>query len=157
MKPRSRGLWIVLLFFGLLWIPAAVAAQEGEPSDDAVNAIAHQLYCPVCENIPLDVCPTQACIQWRATIKEKLALGWTEQQIKDYFVTQYGERVLAQPSARGLNLLVWVLPPIGVLAAAAIYIFFLRRLQRQAPADAPAAAGQDEYARRLEEELAKRR
>ena len=36
---------------------AAVSAQQPTPSDDEVNAIARQLYCPVCENTPLDVCP----------------------------------------------------------------------------------------------------
>jgi cytochrome c-type biogenesis protein CcmH len=142
-----------------LLLTGPAGAQAGEPTDDEVNAIARQLYCPVCENIPLDACPTQACIQWRATIKEKLALGWSEQQIKDYFVQQYGERVLAQPSARGLNLLVWVLPPLAVLAAASIYIYVLRRLRRPVPAaaGAPAPASEDDYVKRLEEELSKRR
>ena len=68
-----------------------VAAQQATPvvpSDDQVNAIAKQLYCPVCENIPLDVCPTQACEEWRALIKELLAEGKSEQEIKDYFVQQ---------------------------------------------------------------------
>ncbi len=134
-------------------------AQSGEPTDDEVNAVARQLYCPVCENTPLDVCPTQACIQWRATIKEKLAAGWTDQQIKDYFVEQYGERVLAQPSARGWNILVWVLPPVIVVVAAAIFIFYLRSMRRTAPAVATPSGGtdKDEYTKRLEEELAKRR
>ena len=51
-------------------------AQERAVTDDQVNAIAQQLYCPVCENVPLDVCPTAACAQWRATIREKLEAGW---------------------------------------------------------------------------------
>jgi len=88
----------------------AAAAQSATPpapvTDDEVNRVAKMLYCPVCENIPLDVCPTTACIQWRGTIREKLEAGWTEQQILDYFVAQYGERVLARPSTRGLNILI---------------------------------------------------
>ena len=87
------GVWLLLV----LAISGNVLAQDPEPSDDEVNAIAKQLYCPVCENIPLDVCPTQACEQWRATIRDKLAIGWNEQQIKNYFVDQYGDRVLATP------------------------------------------------------------
>ena len=31
-----------------------VNAQGSEPSDDEVNQIASQLYCPICENVPLD-------------------------------------------------------------------------------------------------------
>ncbi len=40
---------------------APALAQGQPPTDDEVNRIAKQLYCPVCENTPLDVCPTQAC------------------------------------------------------------------------------------------------
>ena len=62
----------------VLSTPPAALAQQPTPSDDEVNAIAKQLFCPVCENTPLDVCPTQACAQWRELIREKLAAGWSE-------------------------------------------------------------------------------
>jgi cytochrome c-type biogenesis protein CcmH len=163
---RNARLFLLALVLGLLVArPAPALAQDATPAgpvtDDDVNRVAKMLYCPVCENIPLDVCPTQACIQWRGVIREKLGEGWTDQQILDYFVTQYGERVLARPSTRGLNILVWIIPPI-VLAAGA---FFLWRYVRgmtatrpagAAPAAAPPAAPADEYARRLEQELKRR-
>ena len=86
IKRYLFGIMLTLLL-GLL-VAGAVSAQQPTPSDDQVNAIAKQLYCPVCENIPLDVCPTTACAQWRELIRQKLDDGWTEQQIKDYFVQQ---------------------------------------------------------------------
>jgi cytochrome c-type biogenesis protein CcmH len=139
----------------LLALAGGAAAQGPTPSDDEVNAIAKGLYCPVCENIPLDVCPTQACAQWRETIRLKLSEGWSEQQIKDYFVEQYGARVLATPPATGLNWLVYVLPPAAFLAGAAILIRALRSWRRAAVTSTPAAplAADDPYIRRLEDEL----
>jgi cytochrome c-type biogenesis protein CcmH len=139
-----------------------VQAQKATPSDDEVNAIARQLYCPVCENIPLDVCPTQACAQWRALIREKLAEGWTEEQIKQYFVEQYGARVLAEPPRQGWTWLLYVLPAIFIAAGA--YLLF--RLFRREPGPALAGAappggaagptqGADEYLSRFEEEAGK--
>jgi len=161
MKPLwlVRPLAFVLLTVYCLLMPGWVSAQGSEPTDDQVNAVAHQLYCPVCENTPLDVCPTQACTQWRATIKEKLAAGWSEQQIKDYFVQQYGERVLAQPSTSGFNIVLWVLAPLGVLTAVAVCAYYLRQMRLAAPVTSNAGPAQpgDEYAQRLEDELAKRR
>lgn len=166
MKIRRAALLAALLSaFAFVFMPLRPASAQGsEPTDDQVNAVAHQLYCPVCESTPLDVCPTQACAQWRATIKEKLAAGWSEQQIKDYFVQQYGERVLANPSTDGFNLVLWVLAPLAILAAAGVGGYYMWTLRKAAPAVAavPAAPGPeqapaDEYARRLEEELAKRR
>ena len=105
-------------------------AQTQTITDDEVNAIAHELYCPVCENVPLDVCPTQACAQWRALIREKLEQGWTEDQIKQYFVDQYGDRVLAQPPARGLNLLVYIIPPLFFVGGIFLVYSNLKKLKK---------------------------
>jgi cytochrome c-type biogenesis protein CcmH len=164
----KRTLFILLTLIGLLLAAPAARAQEDPPSgpvtDDQVNKIAKQLYCPVCENVPLDVCPTQACIQWRATIREKLTAGWSEQQIIDYFAQQYGERVRAQPSTRGLNLFVWIIPPIAVAAGALILWRFMKNVTAvrstpappmSAPARGPAAS--DKYTALLEKELEQRR
>jgi len=153
-------LWLVGL--GTLVLAVLLAgvafAQESEPvvvTDDQVNAIAKQLYCPVCENIPLDVCPTQACAQWRALIAEKLATGWSESQIKDYFVAQYGDRVLATPPARGLNWLAYVIPPAIFLGMAFILIsaFLAWKKPAQIAASGITVTTDDKYALQLEEEL----
>jgi cytochrome c-type biogenesis protein CcmH len=157
----------LLLTLLLALVAVAPAYAQGTPpvTDDDVNRVAKGLYCPICENIPLDVCPTQACIQWRATIREKLELGWSEQTIRDYFAQQYGERVLAQPSTRGLNILIWVIPPIGIVLGALLLWYFLRQMRKPALATAQgepvaptsdAIAEEDELTRQLEDELRRR-
>ena len=136
------------------------AEPIGAITDDQVNAIAKQMFCPVCESTPLDVCPTQACAQWRELIREKLADGWSEEKIKDYFVEQYGARVLAAPPAQGFNWLVYLVPPLAILVGA--YILFRALRSWKQPVVQPSAAAQprpaadDEYTRKLEEELRKR-
>ncbi len=153
------------LFLGFVVVKVA-SAQQPTPSDDQVNAIARQLYCPVCENIPLDVCSTAACAQWRELIRQKLADGWNEQQIKDYFVQQYGARVLGTPPAKGINWLVYVIPPLAILAG--VYVLYRayrtwKKPDQQAVPVSPSpdtpgdqAASQDEYIRQLEEQVRKR-
>jgi cytochrome c-type biogenesis protein CcmH len=161
----STMIWLGLAGAVVLALLSAIpaAAQEATPppvvpvTDDQVNAIAKQLYCPVCENIPLDVCPTQACAQWRALIRQMLAEGKSEAEIKEYFVAQYGDQVLATPPARGLNWLVYIIPPFAMLAGAFILYRAMRawKTSPSAPGsqpDAPQASG-DEYIARLEEEL----
>ena len=151
---------IVISLVGLLLSVDKAMAQEQPPSgptDDQVNAVAKQLYCPVCENIPLDVCPTQACAQWRELIREKLAAGWSEDEIKTYFVAQYGDRVLASPPAKGLNWLIYVIPPLVIIGG--IYILYRAlRAWRQVPPipmedTQPGTELNDEYLDRIEEEL----
>ena len=170
---------ILVVFFALVLLSLSsrptLAAEDmpwqqeelpRQPTDDEVNAIAKQLYCPVCENIPLDVCPTLACEQWRGVIRDKLAAGWDEQQIKTYFVNQYGDRVLATPPARGLNWLVYVIPPLvilfGIILLYRAFSAWKKPIEGNATGTGiPATPAQaednlDEYAARLEEELRRR-
>jgi len=162
MKRHFFGVTLALVLAALT--SGIVLAQQPTPSDDEVNAIAKQLYCPVCENTPLDVCPTEACRQWRELIRTQLEDGWTEDQIKKYFVENYGARVLAEPPRQGLNWLVYLLPPAIILAGAFILFRSLREWTR--PKAAPSGLGgardeetssKDEYVARLEEELKKRK
>lgn len=140
-----------------LFVGLTASAQPPTPSDNDVNHVASQLYCPVCENVPLDVCPTQACAQWRELIREKLAAGWSDDEIKQYFVTQYGDRVLATPPAHGLNWLVYVLPPVAILIGAGILVWVLRSWRREpVPEGEAPVVNEDPYVRQMEEELARR-
>lgn len=157
---KRAAVFLILLF--ALGIAVGRAAAQGDdpptPNPDQVNAIARNLYCPVCANVPLDVCGTAACAQWRAQIADLLTQGYSEQQIYDYFAAHYGQGVLAAPPARGLNWLVYVLPPAAILLAA----FFLWR-NMSAWRRQPAVAGRkssgadDKYNRQIEDELKARR
>jgi cytochrome c-type biogenesis protein CcmH len=133
-------------------------SQSRVVTQDQVNAIAKQMYCPVCENEPLDACRTAACQQWRAQIAQMLSEGQTEQQIKQYFVDRYGLRVLAQPPAEGNSLLLWVLPLVALVLGGGYVALLMRRMRaRGAAASAagatPAKTGGDEYLDRVEQDL----
>jgi cytochrome c-type biogenesis protein CcmH len=96
-------------------------------------------------------------------IRDLLVEGKSEAEIKQYFVDRFGDRVLAAPPARGFNWLVYVIPPIAILAGLLILYSALRAWRRATPtASAPAGSSppaasnvDDEYTQRLEEELRK--
>ncbi len=122
----------ILTLFAMLMPCFTASAQSDNPvSDDEVNRLAEELYCPVCENVPLDVCPTKACAQWRELIREKIALGWSDEQIKSFFAEQYGNQVLAVPPRSGLNWVIYLLPIIIIAAGALAVIRLLRSSQRK--------------------------
>jgi len=163
MKKTLQILTFALILVSLF--TGTALAQDNVPTDDEVNAIAQQLYCPVCENTPLDVCPTEACRQWRELIRLQLSQGMTEAEIKQYFVDNYGARVLAEPPRTGLNWLVYILPPAIILLGS---FFLFRSFQEWAkPKVASAGTGgdrseasspeKDDYVARLEEELKTRK
>jgi cytochrome c-type biogenesis protein CcmH len=167
LKSAIFVFWVVAVLL-LIALTSVALAQSGTPpaptpparqpvTADDVNRIAKQMYCPVCENEPLDACRTAACQQWRAQIGQMLSEGQGEQQIKDYFVVHYGVRVLAQPPAQGTSLLLYVLPILGLIVGVVIVVWLLRRLRARGAAasgaaDAPTTPG-DEYIDRVERDL----
>ncbi len=157
----TRKLILSLLAIAASFIAVAVVyAQSGYPTDDDVNRVAKQLYCPVCPNTPLDVCETKACQDWRADIRDKLAAGWTDDQVIEYFVQRYGERVLAEPRRSGFTSFVWFLPIVAVAIGLVVLAQILRgwKAKRRAAVAAPTAQADDippEVLQRLEKELKK--
>ena len=121
----------IVASFYAVGVVYAQDGQPGYPTDDDVNRVAKKLYCPVCPNTPLDVCETKACEDWRAQIRDQLSEGWSEQQIMDYFVAQYGERVLAEPQRKGFTSVVWFLPSTAVLIGIGIVYEILKSWRKQ--------------------------
>ena len=156
-----RLLLAIFIAIALALIPRATPAQGPTPTDDEVNRIAKQMYCPVCENTPLDVCPTEACRQWRDLIRTMLSEGKSEEEIKQYFVTQYGIRVLAEPPNR---LTTYLIPAIAILLG--VFLLFrgfqiwMKPSTQEAGAverEPRAQPVQDPYIARMEEELKKQK
>jgi len=93
----------------------------------------------------------------------RLAQGWDEVRIKEYFAENYGIRVLAEPPRQGLNWLVYIVPPVAFLAGAYILFRAFRswRVLAQQVSDENAQTPDnleesDPYMERMEEELKKR-
>jgi len=159
------SLGMLLICLTLLIVPAFA---DG-PSDDDVNNVARKLFCPVCENIPLDVCGTQACAQWRDEIRAQLAAGKTPQQVIDDFVGRFGDRVVGtpqDPTLRALSLVTpWAISALAVFGAVVLFARW-RKAQRTGPIDSsPALVGNavqapskplDEYRARIERDLKRR-
>ncbi len=163
LKAFFTGVLFVILFAALI----PVGAQGGTTvTDDQVNAVARKLYCPICENIPLDVCGTAACKEWREEIRTQLSSGRTEQQVIDDFVARFGDRVVGTPqdsTLRALSLVTpWLISALVLLVAVIVFVRWRLAQARGEPApdavmpDKPAAS-MDEYRARLESDLAKRR
>jgi cytochrome c-type biogenesis protein CcmH len=143
--------------------PAAATGGTGASTvgPDQVNEVAKQLWCPLCSGVRLDACELKACSQMKEVIGQKLAEGTDVQSIKNYFVAQYGPQVLGEPPMEGFNWLAWVLPVVALIAGGVFVYSRARKMVRTVPA-APAApsagappqtGGEDEYGRKLDEEL----
>lgn len=159
-------IFIFAFFLSVIFVGSVLAQDTTPVTDDEVNAIAKQLFCPVCESTPLDVCPTEACRDWREQIRTMLSEGKSEDEILQYFTDQYGDKVRSTPPATGLNWLVYLLPPAVILIGAIVLFRSLKEWTRPKVAESttgkkrsatPAKqTDQDDYVARFEEELKKR-
>ena len=174
MSRSSRTLrFLFIALTAILLLSMALPAVAQEPtrlvSDDEVNAVAKELYCPICESTPLDVCATQACADWREVIRTKLAEGQSAEDIKAYFELQYGPQALAEPPRSGFSLAVWILPVIAVVIGAFFFFRYVRSLRADTEATVTASPdggaqmlkaspaeelpSEDDYRARIESEL----
>jgi cytochrome c-type biogenesis protein CcmH len=155
---------------GLMLAVALLAGLTGlafaqTPTPNQINAIAKDLWCPLCNGVRLDNCELQACIQMKEVIAQKLMASESKEQIRAYFVQQYGDVVLGAPAGGGFNTLVWVLPVLVAVLAIGWLVFALRSWTRK-PQPAPAAVSdpasaeasaqaKDGYMKRVDDEMKK--
>ena len=127
---------ILIATYWLLTTPTFTLAQGSD--FDRINQIAKQMNCPTCVGINLADCRTQTCSQWRGQIGDLIKEGYSDQEILDYFTTQYGDQVLQEPPKRGSTLVLWVLPVVALLAGGGWLVYTMRRWNKAELA--PAAA-----------------
>lgn len=120
-------------------VPVVQAQEAPTPTLDQIQAVARELYCPLCNGVRLDNCDLQACIQMRQVIADRLAAGVSKDQIKQEFVAQYGPVVLGEPPREGLNWLIWLLP-IAAFIGGAIWVLWTVRGWTRASSAAPAGS-----------------
>lgn len=149
-----------LALFALLAVTVFAACSGRTPTlEERAVALDRQIMCPICDGQTLDESRSDLAGQMRLVIREKLADGEDEEQIRAYFSDpgRYGVIVLASPPASGFNLALWVLPPVAAaLGAGALFlIMWDRRRKAAATAVAPVEAERDlsPYLERVDSDL----
>src|SRR5262245_7265546 len=139
MLRRLFVLYVLLVLFG-----RPLYAASSPDLEDRTREIATELRCVVCQNLSVADSPSETAQQMRAIVREQLQAGKSPDQIKDFFVSKYGEWVLLKPKTTGISALLWILPYVvlvlGVLAA----LWFVRRwVKKKKPAEdvSPRAPG----------------
>jgi cytochrome c-type biogenesis protein CcmH len=146
-------------FFLMLIFPNPAVIAHG-PEEEALEKTASELYgqimCPLCAGQTIGQSTSETSKQMRNLVLKKLRQGETKEEILKYFTSRYGERILAKPIKKGLNLTLWFLPFV-LLALTGIVIYLLIRLwARKAQVEtAPHFKEADiaKYKERVEKEL----
>ena len=127
----------------ILALPACNNAQTDVPAlERRAQALNQSIMCPVCPGESIDQSQVALAVQMRGVVDEKLAQGWSDEQVREFFVERYGPSVLLEPPTEGVSLLAWLLPPISVAAGVVVFVFVVRRMRRK-PEEPPVIDGDD--------------
>jgi cytochrome c-type biogenesis protein CcmH len=110
--------------------PLPDAAQEAR-----AQALFEDIRCVVCQHEAIADSPAGVAGDMRAWVRDQVAAGRTDQQIRDELVRRYGDYVLFTPPFRAGTLLLWLAPFLIAGGAAAGLVIWARR--RREPEAAP--------------------
>ncbi len=128
---KKRVVFIALL---LAVLPFFFTSQTAlaEPLDedqlqDMTKAVSKTLRCAVCQTESVWESNATLAIQMRDIVRERLIAGESPDEIRDYFISRYGDYIVFKPRFRGLNLLLWVGPFVLLFIGG---FFLVRKLRK---------------------------
>ena len=107
---------LVLMFF-LLMTSNLFAVEPDEILQDKelekrARIISKDLRCLVCQNENIDSSNADLAKDLRVLVRERLLIGDTNKQVKNFIVERYGEYVLLNPTFSGSSILLWISGPL---------------------------------------------
>ncbi len=132
----------LLALLCLIAVPQIAAAVEpGEMLKDPklearARELSSELRCMVCQNESIDESQATLAHDLRVLIRQRIAAGESNQQVRDYLVSRYGDFILLKPPFKPETLLLWGTPLLIFFGAGAAILLSVRR---RAPASKPAA------------------
>jgi cytochrome c-type biogenesis protein CcmH len=140
-----------LAVLAAMFCMAAASDPAERLPDPAQEARAREIFkdvrCLVCQNESIDDSDAELAQDLRRLVREQVAEGRSESQIKQYLTDRYGEFVLLTPAFSPGNLALWIGPFLIVALGAAL---LAARLRNRTP-DAELSDEEAERLRRFSE------
>nr|WP_174299986.1 cytochrome c-type biogenesis protein [Caulobacter sp. S45] len=121
----------------LLCIAAAPTEALRDPAQEAhAHVLFRQVRCLVCQNESIDDSEAPLAADLRALVRQQVAAGRADADIRAFLVKRYGEFVLLKPAFSAANALLWLTPFVIILGGGAA-IGLRRRDERGRAAERP--------------------
>ena len=121
-----------LLALALMLATPAAAVLPDEMLPDAAQeararAISKDLRCVVCQNQSIDDSDAPLARDLRVLVREQIARGSSDAEVRDYVVARYGNFVLLKPRFNAGTMLLWGTPFAVLLIAGTVMVLRRRR------------------------------
>ncbi len=135
---------VFILLFAALAAPAFAVQPDEVMKDPALEAraraLSEGLRCMVCQNQSIDDSDAPLARDIRLLIRQRIAQGESNEAVRAYLVSRYGDFILLKPPFKPETWLLWLSPPLTLCAGLAAVLFARRR----APPETPALTAQEE-------------
>ncbi|MBC5764466.1 cytochrome c-type biogenesis protein [Ramlibacter albus] len=127
-------LLMALAVFASAHAKEAVSMAEDPVIEQRLLVISEEMRCLVCQNESLAGSRSELANDLRAQIRQQIKLGKTDDEIREYMVSRYGDFVLYRPPVKATTILLWV-GPFLILAGAVAVLFQHLRANARRPDD----------------------
>ena len=119
----------------LCLVSGAFAVEPDEvladPAFEArARALSKTLRCMVCQNQSIDDSNAPLARDLRLLLRERIKAGESDEQVREFLVSRYGEFVLLEPRLNAHTVLLWTLPFLGLALGGITFLLAFRRKNR---------------------------
>jgi cytochrome c-type biogenesis protein CcmH len=122
----------VFVFWMSMLIGLAIAGEAAPLAQDPVVEarlvhISQELRCLVCQNESLSSSRAELADDLRREVRDLIVANKSDQEIKDFLVSRYGDFVLYRPEVKPLTWVLWFGPFVVLLIAGIFLLAYLRQ------------------------------
>ena len=120
--------FLLLLMVSAPVVAAPVADTFSNPTTESrARALQRQLRCLVCQGESIDESGATLAADLRHLVRQQIADGKSDREIKDYLVARYGDFILMQPPLQTDTYFLWLAPFVVLLGAGGVAFWVIRR------------------------------
>jgi cytochrome c-type biogenesis protein CcmH len=120
--------FLLLLMASAPALAAPVADTFSNPATESrARALQRQLRCLVCQGESIDESGATLAADLRHLVRQQIADGKSDREIKDYLVARYGDFILMQPPLQADTYFLWLAPFVVLLGAGGVAFWVIRR------------------------------
>lgn len=128
--------WLIAVMAALVLAPGASAKEAAPLAEDPVVEqrmvkITEELRCLVCQNESLAGSQADLAKDLRQEVRELIKSGKTDDEVKEFLVSRYGDFVLYRPQVKPVTYLLWGGPFLLLITGILALMRYLRRRNRQ--------------------------
>ena len=126
--------WVLLGAMVVVALAVGASGSGGGDSDAArASRLSKQVRCPTCRGLSAAESDAKAAQAVRTEIRNRVEAGESDEEIRAYLASRYGDDILLRPEGSGMASLVWVLPVAALVCGGAGLAFAFRRWKVAGP------------------------